>query len=148
MAWILLSLSCGGKIMTFDATILALQRNLDMRSLAHSLHSSNVANANVPGYHSRKIDFEEQLREAVSHLELGDETLARRQDLVQEAVEKVTGQIYEDPLAKPNGDGNTVNVDKEMAAIAKNTIGFQTAIQLINKKLAMQKYVLGEGGVR
>jgi flagellar basal-body rod protein FlgB len=134
--------------MTFDATILALQKNLDMRSLAHSLHSSNISNANVPNYHSRKIDFEESLREAIGGLEENDETLTRRQDLVREAIEKVTGQIYEDPYAKANGDGNTVNVEKEMAGIAKNTIGFQTAIQLINKKIAMQKYVLGEGAGR
>ncbi len=134
--------------MTFDATILALQRNLDMRSLSHSIHASNISNANVPGYHSRKIDFEESLREALSDYEGVDEPLVRRQDLVREAVEKVTGQIYEDPLAKANGDGNTVNVDKEMSEIAKNTIGYQTAIQLINKKIALQKYVLGEGGAR
>lgn len=129
----------------FDATLLALQKNIGMRTLAHSIHVSNIANANVPGYKARQADFQDRLRDAI---DVEDNNLTpdlARQELVKDAINKVTAQIYEDPNASVNGDGNSVNIDKEMTAIAKNTIGFETAVKLLNKKLALQRYVVSEG---
>lgn len=129
----------------FDATLLALHQSLDLRSKAHSIHSSNLANANVPGYKARAIDFQDRLRQALDASENSPEPEIARQNIVKDAIKKVTEQIYEDPLASVNGDGNSVNVDKEMANIAKNNIAYEGAIRLINKKFAMHRYVVSEG---
>lgn len=129
----------------FDATLLALQQSLDLRTKAHALYTSNIANANVPGYKARAIDFQERLRQALDVSSNSSEPEVMRQNLVKDAIKKVAAQVYEDPLATVNGDGNSVNVDKEMTNIAKNTIGIEGAIKLINKKFALQRYVVSEG---
>lgn len=128
-----------------DATMLTLERVLDLRSQKHALHTSNIANANVPDYKARKIDFEGRMQAALQVLEQ-DNPMLKREGQASAQVLEVTPDIYADPLAKPSGDGNTVSSDKEQTEIAKNMIGYQGAVQLLNKKFALQKYVLGEGG--
>ncbi len=128
-----------------DATWAALEKTLDLRTRAHSIHISNVANANVPDFKAKKIDFEQRMRTALDSLD-SQRPLIQREGAAESQISGIEADIYEDPLAKPSGDGNTVNMDREQTEIAKNMIGYQGAIQLLNKKMAMEKLVLGEGG--
>lgn len=127
-----------------DATFAALERSLALRSQAHAVHTSNVANANVPGYKAVAIDFDHRMREALSLLDQEQPRLRRESDATQE-LNNIRPDVYQDPLAVPSGDGNTVNMDKEQSEIAKNTIAYEAAIQLLNKKLALEKFALNEG---
>jgi len=128
----------------FDATITALQKMLDLRMQSQELHTSNVANANVPNYKARSLDFEARLDEALAPLDKAG-TLIEREARASQLATNVAPDIYEDPLAPMNGSGNTVNMDKEQTEIAKNTIAYETGIELLRHKLSMQKLVLGEG---
>lgn len=130
---------------TIDAASLTLEKVLDLRSRAHAAHVSNIANANVPNYKAKSVEFEENLQRALEHGEQKN-TLIQQETQVARDLASVDANIFDNPDAAMAGDGNTVNVDAEQAAIAKNTIGFQGAIKLLNKKMAMQKYVLSEGG--
>jgi flagellar basal-body rod protein FlgB len=130
-----------------DATTSMLEKALDLRMQAHSLHTSNLANANVPDFKSKKIDFEDRMRKALEPLSETGGTLRLREELAQMRLQNLSADIVADPLARMKGDGNTVDADHEQTELAKNTIGYEGAIRLINKKLAMQKYVLsGDGG--
>jgi flagellar basal-body rod protein FlgB len=122
-----------------------LERVLDLRMRAHEIHGSNIANANVPGFKAKKIDFEDRMREAVDALGQEGRPLLDRETEVKAKISDVQPDTYEDPLAPKNGDGNTVNAEREQTEIAKNTIAYETAVQLINKKFALQKYILVEG---
>ena len=128
-----------------DATMSVLEKALDLRMKAHAVHTSNVANANVPDYKAKSIDFDARMREALQALDSNEPRLRREAETAQD-ISQVEADIYEDPLAKPSGDGNTVNMDKEQTEIAKNTIGYEGAIQLLNKKFALERQVLSEGG--
>jgi flagellar basal-body rod protein FlgB len=130
-----------------DSTTALLERVLDLRMKAHEVHSSNIANANVPQFKARKIEFDRALEEAVTQSEQ-ERTLQAREHALTAAVEDVTSSIYEDPHARMKGNGNTVDMEREQTDLAKNTIAYDTAIQLINKKFAMARYVLQEGGSR
>jgi flagellar basal-body rod protein FlgB len=113
---------------------------------AHETHVSNVANANVPNYKSLKTDFEAKMKDALERADSAQaRTLIAREHIIEEAVRNVAPDIHEDPNAPMNGIGNTVDMEREQTELAKNTIAYQTAIQLINKKFAMQKYVVSEG---
>ncbi len=116
-----------------DKTSLTLQAATNLRKLRQELISSNIANAETPGFHAKKMDFEEALANAASGL--GG----------SEAVKNVRADIYDNPEAAVNNDGNTVNLEKEMAALAENTILYKAAIQLMNKKLASLRYAATEG---
>lgn len=127
-----------------DATAAALERTLDLRMKAHEVHASNVANANVPGFKAKKIDFEGRMREALQGVEGPGTRIERQQDASAKAA-TVSADVYEDPMARMSGDGNTVNMETEQAEIAKNTIAYEAALQLLNKRFLMQKTVLTEG---
>jgi flagellar basal-body rod protein FlgB len=134
-----------------DVTLTALEKVLDLRTQAHQVHTSNLANANVNDFKAKKIDFDAKLKQALEPtLEYTEKPSDKPQVSVEaqsiQQLNDVAAEVYEDQLAPMAGNGNTVNPDKEQAEIAKNMIGYQTAIQLVNKKMAMQKYILNEGG--
>jgi len=55
-----------------------------------------------------------------------------------------SADIYENPDVAVNNDGNTVDLEKEMSALAENSILYKSALQLINKKMASLKYAISE----
>ena len=131
----------------FDKTTSALSTSLNMRLLKQNITSSNIANAETPGYHAKKIDFEEALARALDidglrgmstsspeHFSVGGGSMAH-----------VRPDIYENPEGAINNDGNTVDLEKEMSNLAENSIMYKAALQLINKKLAAIRYAATEG---
>jgi flagellar basal-body rod protein FlgB len=132
----------------FDKTTAALNTSMNMRLLKHNVTSSNIANAETPGYHAKKMDFESALQRALdtdgmramgtshdSHFPVGGGP-----------VSKVRADIYENPEGAINNDGNTVDLEKEMSNLAENAVLYKAALQLINKKMAALKYAATEGG--
>lgn len=130
----------------FGKTTAALQTSLNMRQLRHNLTSSNIANAETPGYKAQKLDFEEALARSIdldglrgmsttneSHYAVGGKTASVRPD------------IYNNPEGATSNDGNTVDLEKEMSSLSENAILYKTALQLINKKMAALKYAASEG---
>ncbi|MGE5087465.1 MAG: flagellar basal body rod protein FlgB [Bacillota bacterium] len=131
----------------FDKTTNALASSMRMRQLRNNITSSNIANAETPGYHAKKMDFEEALARSLDmdganslstsngdHFAVGGVSVA-----------KTRPDIYEDPEGAVNNDGNTVDLEKEMSALSENAIMYKTALQLINKKMAALKYAAGDG---
>lgn len=130
----------------FDKTTNALGTALNMRLMKQNLISSNIANAETPGYHAKKIDFEQALSRALDidglrgmstssgdHFAVGGGSMAR-----------VRPDIYENPEGAINNDGNTVDLEKEMSALTENSIMYKAALQLINKKMAALRYAVTE----
>ncbi len=131
----------------FDKTTSALGTALNMRLMKQNMISSNIANAETPGYHAKKMDFEDALARALDidglrgmstssgeHFSVGGGSMAG-----------LRPDMYENPDGAVNNDGNTVDLEKEIAARAENSIMYKAALQLINKKLAAIKYAVTEG---
>ena len=132
----------------FDKTTQALGASLNYRLLRHNVTAANIANAETPGYHAMKVDFEDALARAVDldgmnglttsdpeHFAMGTAALGK---------ERIT--VEENPEADVNPDGNTVNLDNEMVTMSENSTLYKAALSLINKKMAMLKYGITEGG--
>ncbi|MBV2167421.1 MAG: flagellar basal body rod protein FlgB [Bdellovibrio sp.] len=131
----------------FDKTTSALATSLSMRQLRHNVTSSNIANAETPGYHAKKMDFEGALQRALD-LDGGNSLSTSSPEhfaVGGNSVTKTRPDIYEDPEGAVNNDGNTVDVEKEMSALSENAIMYKAALQLINKKMAALKYAATEG---
>jgi len=129
-----------------DATSAALEKALGLRMKAHEAHVSNIANSNVPGYKALKVDFDARMNEALEGAAGEEGTLIERERNAQTLLDNVEAEIIEDPLARMSGNGNTVNMEREQTELAKNTIAYETALQLLSKKFFMAKHVLGGGG--
>ncbi len=131
----------------FDKTTDALATSLNMRLLKQNVTASNIANAETPGYHAKKMDFEEALGRAldIDGLKGMSTSHGEHYPVGGGSITKVKADIYENPEGKISNDGNTVDLEKEMASLAENAIQYKAALQLINKKLGALKYAASEG---
>lgn len=132
----------------FDKTTDALGSSANMRLLRNSITSANIANAETPGYKAQKVDFEDALTAAIDR----DGTAKMNADdpehfvVGQGSVSRLKADVYDNPDVNTTNDKNTVDLEKEMANLAENTILYKAAIQMINKKLAGLRYAITEGG--
>ena len=132
----------------FDKTTRALGASVNMRQVRNNVISSNIANAETPGYQAKKMDFEDALTRAID-LEGNGKLQGEQPEHFPTgpgALSRLRADIYENPDADINNDGNTVNVEREMTSLAENSIMYKAAIQLINKKMAALKYAATDGG--
>jgi len=106
-----------------------LGRALQLTSQRQTLVSQNVANIDTPGYHTRDIDFRQDLQRASA----ADEEMAGA-PLVRE----VPGLIE-----RP--DGNNVSIDRESLLMAQNQLQFQTEVALLRSELNRLQMAINGG---
>lgn len=132
----------------FDKTTDALGASLNMRLLRQDVVSSNIANAETPGYKAKKVDFEEALSRALDHEGLGKMHASSKEHFLmgQGAISRARADVYDNPDVNVTNDGNTVDMEKELSDLAENSILYKAALQLINKKLGAMRYAASDGG--
>lgn len=128
----------------FDKTTDALATSLAMRQVRHNVTSANIANAETPNYHAKKVDFEDALARALDIDGNNSLSTSHGEHYAVGGKPTVDPGIYENPDVALNNDGNTVDMEKEMSALAENSILYKSALQLINKKMAAMKYAISE----
>jgi flagellar basal-body rod protein FlgB len=118
-----------------------------MRQMKQNVISANVANSETPGYHARKLDFEEALARSLDLDGLRSMSTSHDEHFpVGGGISAgVRADIYDNPDVVVGNDGNSVDMEKEMTALAENSVLYKAALQLINKKLAALKYAATEG---
>jgi flagellar basal-body rod protein FlgB len=131
----------------FDRTIGVLQKVLDFRLQKQQVIASNIANADTPGYTPARLEFEKELRQAVNapSIKPSPASHAAHFPLATGDVASVQPRIVREPSVSVVGDRNGVNVDEEMVSLAENQIMYEAAVDMLNKKLGLLKYV-SQGG--
>ena len=111
--------------------------SLNQRTRRSEVITANIANAETPGYRAFGYDFEKQLQSISSTDAMPMKVSDPRH--IRDAYTKVDGSITPDVFVKPtesvDEDGNTVNMDGEMAQLAQNQILFRTAVETLNRKI-------------
>lgn len=132
----------------FDKTTRALGASVNLRQTRNNVISSNIANAETPGYQAKKVDFEDALARALDFDHPGQLEGQRPEHYPTGpgAISRLKADVYENPDVEVNNDGNSVNIEQEMSSLAENSIMYKAAIQLINKKMAALKYAATDGG--
>jgi len=108
-----------------------LKKMLDIAAFRQKILASNIANADTPGYKAKDISFQKELNKAMEN--------------PGSATERQRFHVFEVITTMPNRDGNTVNLNIEMAKIAENTLVYKTAISLMTKNIRMTKDVIRGG---
>ncbi|MFZ4713874.1 MAG: flagellar basal body rod protein FlgB [Bacteriovoracaceae bacterium] len=129
-----------------DKTMQALSASLKFREMRNEVVNSNIANAETPGYKSKRVDFEEALARAMDvdgnqSLNTSDK---EHYNVGNGGFNNLQPEIYEDPNGVVAENGNTVDMESEMATMADNKIMYDATVQLINKKLGMLKYAINQ----
>lgn len=132
----------------FDRTTDALAASIDFRSLRQNVTAANIANAETPGYKAKKMDFEDALARAIDLEGMNNVSGGAPEHFAMGtgSISRAKADVYDNPEANITNDGNTVDLEKEMANLQENTILYKAALQLMNKKLGAMKYAITEGG--
>jgi len=102
----------------------SLETYMDLTSMRQKLVSSNIANADTPGYKTQDFDFQTSLQ---SMLNGG----MPQQDSVQGLETK--------------NDGNNVDLDREARLLAENAMRFNVAASLMKSSIQQVKEAIKEG---
>lgn len=131
----------------FGKTTDALGAAIQFRMMKQNVHSANIANAETPGYKAKKLDFEQALSRAVDIYGLGKMSVDHPDQFPVNgtSISNVRADVYDNPDVQVSNDGNSVDLEREMAELSDNSLTYKAAIQLINKKLAGMAYAAREG---
>lgn len=127
------------------STINILGKALDGTWLRNEAISNNMANVNTPGYKRVTVEFENMLKSEISN----NQTILKR---TNEKHFDITGKSKFSPVIKGNNstsarrDGNNVNIDTEMADLAKNTIMYDALVRQVSDEFKKIKNVIEQGG--
>jgi flagellar basal-body rod protein FlgB len=109
---------------------------LSLRSERQRLIASNIANADTPGYVARDLDFAQALRQAT-----GTQQPARALQVSQQGHlggatgfggARSDGSLTYATSAQTNLDRNTVDMDRERASFADNSVKYEATLRFIN----------------
>jgi len=107
--------------------------------------SSNIANADTPGFKARDIDFSQALQDAQGQQGFGLSTTSEKHFALQMDTPGTTQ--YRNPLQPDTGDGNTVDVQQERSEFLRNSLEYQASLEFMNSKISgLLKALKGEQG--
>ncbi|MFK2824990.1 flagellar basal body rod protein FlgB [Bacillus sp. B190/17] len=115
----------------FSSSFSNIEKGLDYAALKQKTIANNIANADTPNYKSKNVKFTEIFKETLTN-----ELTAYRTDSRHYSFRMNEGHpaIAADRQLSYNQNGNSVDVDKEMAELAKNQIYFNALTDRMSGK--------------
>jgi flagellar basal-body rod protein FlgB len=125
-----------------------LEKGLDVESMRRRVISDNIANVDVPHFKRSEVNFESQLKRALTE---GTEASNRLPAILTSDrhipfyipvdVRSVQPRINLDYNTTMRNDGNNVDVEKEMVDAAKNLMRYNAFVTSMNHNFRMLKFV-------
>ncbi|GFK93745.1 Flagellar basal body rod protein FlgB [Fundidesulfovibrio magnetotacticus] len=121
---------------------------MDLRIERQNLVMSNLANMNIPGYKARSIDFEGALQDAVGTQEM--KTAVTRTNAAHVPgpydVNGYQADVVKEFKPRTIYGADAVDLDKEMAAMAKNSLMYNSLTTVMQKGFEGIQKVIMDGG--
>jgi flagellar basal-body rod protein FlgB len=105
---------------------------LMLRSERQRLIASNIANADTPGYLAKDMDFASALRQATGQAMAGQLTVTTAGHLQPLAGARAEAGLRYATASQTNLDRNTVDMDRERASFADNSVKYEATLRFIN----------------
>lgn len=120
------------------ASFQRLERAVHAASLRQQVIANNIANVDVPHFKRSDVVFEELLADKLRH---GRGTLPLRTflpgHLPSGGGSVPEPRVVTDHSTSLNHNGNNVDIDREMALMAKNQLRYNLLVQQINHEIRM-----------
>ena len=116
----------------------ALSRFLDVEVARHKLITSNIANIDTPGFHTRDLDFRAELARA------GGQMSGYGEGRLSYASYSPTARPVHGLLERP--DGNNVSVERESLLLAETQMKFNLGVQLLKGEFHEISQAINSGG--
>lgn len=150
-----------------ERTYNVMEKAMDGLMTRHNAISNNLANVDTPGYKPVKVEFEDQLKQAIlrednqkaqaAHINAPGLNMTagmldlRVTDRRHFGAKPITvGQVninaYQDAEITYRTDSNAIDVDSEMTNLAKNDMQYETMATLMGRHYAQMKDVIRTSG--
>ena len=131
----------------FDS-VSRMQEALSFHRDRHAVLAGNLANLDTPGY--RAADLERKNEDPATFAIEAQAAMARTNPgHLAGPADVSTGSAgvvkFDDGATNPSGDGNAVDLEREMAKIAANKIRYATTTELVSRRMALLRYTAGDG---
>lgn len=127
----------------FSNTITTLEKGLNYSSLKQKVISQNIANEATPGYKAKDVSFKETLQTAVNQGIPAYRTDSRHYEF------NISGPSNKGVVTRKNvsfnENGNSVDIDNEMADLATNQIYYNALTERISGKFSSLQNVIRGG---
>lgn len=126
----------------FDGTIQTLEKSLAYSTAKNRIIADNIANVDTPNYKAKKVVFKNVLASTMDKTIQNKRTHSKHfsfRNMVDQSyvVRENTNTMY-------NHNGNNVDIDQEMAELAKNQIYYQAVVDRLNGKFSnIEKVIRG-----
>lgn len=120
----------------FSRTISVLERSLNLRSMNHRILAANIANLDTPNYKAVELAVSEEMnRDSATQRDIElTRTHVKHLPIQSLARNRITLKAAKAPEFSLRGDGNTVDIDRTMGQLAKNTLLYNASTRLISRK--------------
>lgn len=115
---------------------------LDLRQQRQEIIATNVANADTPGYKARRLEFEDVLKNALPPRDALPMAQTNHRHMPIPYAGPVSGTIQAVETSIPKGDGNSVNMEQEMARQTANQLLYNYAAQSISGQIGSLRMVI------
>lgn len=125
------------------STVNFLKFALDGTWLRHEAISNNIANVDTPGYKRITVEFEDILNDNLKNKSIKLKVTNKLH--IDSRHNNLEPRIVKHRNSSSREDGNNVNIDTEMANLAKNTIMYNALIRQTASEFSKIKSVINEG---
>jgi flagellar basal-body rod protein FlgB len=129
------------RTMFSKGSIPVLEKAISFHARRHPVIASNIANVNTPYYQAQDLpvaEFYEQLEKAIDERRGGNPRFfsfrPSRNIMLDARGNPHFNELYSGGANMLRHDGNNVDIDMEMAKLAKNTIMHNALVELLNHK--------------
>lgn len=130
----------------FGSHIQLTGKVMDLRLQRQNLVTANLANINTPGYKARRLEFEDQLQDAMNQNALGKMTRTQQSHLPNTFdPNSFQGTGLKEFRAREVYGQDNVDLDKEMNINAKNVMQYNALAMVIKKNFQGLSKIIMEG---
>jgi len=130
----------------FEEHILVMEKVLDLRLQRQNVVMGNIANVNTRNYKPRQLTFENDLQTALQLDAKGKMARTNAQHMPAEFdVRGFQGKGLTEYKPRVVYGEDVVDLDKEMSAMAKNTMMYNAVSDVISKNFAGLQTAIQEG---
>ena len=126
----------------FPQSFQSLEQALTTASLKQRVHAANIANVDTANYKSKQVNFQTALTDAINNQGIASfKTNANHIPFSSETA-SFSPQIKTNNATQFNSNGNNVDMDVEMAELAKNQLWYNAVTERVNGKFNSLRTVI------
>lgn len=129
----------------FPKSLQQLEQALSTATIKQRVIASNIANVDTPNYKSKRVDFQGALNDALNNQTISSYKTNSKHLPFSNEVSSFHPEIKVNNETKYKPNGNNVDMDYEMAQLAKNQLWYNAVTDRVNGQFNSLRTVINGG---